>query len=102
MIKKRESRKKQESESALSKLRDELAMSQEEFGRAIGTTARTISRWEAGDSVPTFTIAQMKALDRLLRSKGITIQELPDEFSPSKRSHTSDQERSHNNHTPSS
>jgi len=63
-------------------LRDELDMSQEEFGRAIGTSARTISRWEAGDSVPTFTVPQMKALDRLLRSKGKSIQELPDNFGP--------------------
>lgn len=60
-------------------------MSQEEFGRAIGTTARTISRWEAGVSVPTFTVTQMKALDRLLRSKGRSIQDLPDDFGPPKR-----------------
>lgn len=95
MVKKRESRKQPESESPLSKLRDELNMSQEEFGRAIGTTARTISRWEAGDTVPTFTILQMKALDRLLRSKGKSIQELPDYFGAPKRSLQTNEARSH-------
>jgi putative transcriptional regulator len=84
MIKKRLSRNEQQGESPLRSLRLELDMSQEEFGRAIGTTARTISRWEAGDSVPTFTVTQMKALDRLLRSKGKTIQDLPDDFGPPK------------------
>lgn len=82
MIKKRVSREKDGGESPLKALRSELDMSQEEFGRSIGTTARTVSRWEAGDSVPTFTIAQMKALDQLLKSKGKTIQDLPDDFGP--------------------
>ncbi|KJH71219.1 helix-turn-helix domain-containing protein [Aliterella atlantica] len=86
MVKKRESRVQQESESPLKALREELDMSQEEFGRQIGTSARTVSRWEAGDSVPTFTIIQMKALDRLLRFKGKSIQELPDSFGPPHRS----------------
>lgn len=82
MIKKREN-KDNNGESPLKALRSELDMSQEEFGRSIGTTARTISRWEAGDSVPTFTIPQLKALDRLLKLKGKTIQDLPDDFGPS-------------------
>ena len=79
MVKKRIP-KKQEGESPLKKLRAELEMSQEEFGRSIGTTARTVSRWEAGDSVPTLTVSQMKALARLLESKGKTIHDLPDDF----------------------
>ncbi|HAX79271.1 MAG TPA: XRE family transcriptional regulator [Cyanobacteria bacterium UBA11372] len=69
-------------ESPLKKLREEFGMSQEEFARAIGTSARTVSRWEAGDNIPTFTIAQMKALDRLLRSRSKTLEDLPDEFGP--------------------
>lgn len=85
MVKKRQSRDQQEGDSPLKQLRDELDISQEEFGRLIGTTARTVSRWEAGDSVPTFTIPQMKALDRLLRSIGKSIQEVPDNFSPLNR-----------------
>ncbi|WP_067774811.1 helix-turn-helix transcriptional regulator [Nostoc sp. NIES-3756] len=82
MVKKRVNREQDGGDSPLKALRSELDMSQEEFGRSIGTTARTISRWEAGDTVPTFTVAQMKALDRLLKSKGRTIQDLPDDFGP--------------------
>ncbi|MGF1493304.1 MAG: helix-turn-helix domain-containing protein [Microcoleaceae cyanobacterium] len=67
-------------ESPLKKLREELGMSQEEFARQIGTSARTISRWERGDSVPSFTIAQMKALNDLLRANGKSLQDLPDSF----------------------
>ena len=85
MIKKRPSRNDQEGESLLRSLRLELDMSQEKFGRSIGTTARTISRWEAGDSIPTFTVSQMKAWERLLRSKGKSIQDLPDNFGPQKQ-----------------
>lgn len=91
MIKKRQN-KDNEGESSLKALRSELDMSQEEFGRSIGTTARTISRWEAGDSVPTFTIAQLKALDRLLKLKGKTIQDLPDYFGPSSQMQTAESE----------
>jgi DNA-binding transcriptional regulator YiaG len=79
MVKKRKS--KGEVDPPLKRLRDELEMSQEEFGRIIGISARTISRWEAGDSTPTFTISQMKALARLLESYGKSIYDLPDNFS---------------------
>ena len=67
-------------ESPLKKLREELGMSQEEFARQIGTSARTISRWETGENVPSFTISQMKALDALLQANGKTLQDLPDNF----------------------
>ena len=80
MIKKRESRNQQAGEAPLKKLRDELDMSQEEFGRHIGVSARTVSRWEAGDSTPTFTVKQMKLLDHLLQLHGRSIQSLPDNF----------------------
>lgn len=67
MVQRRKARE-QAGESPLKQLREEFGMSQEEFARHIGTSARTVSRWEAGDNIPTFTIAQMKALDRLMRS----------------------------------
>ncbi|MBD1874063.1 helix-turn-helix transcriptional regulator [Nodosilinea sp. FACHB-131] len=67
-------------ESPLRKLREEMGMSQEDFARRIGTSARTISRWETGDSVPSFTIAQMKALDALLLEHGKALKDLPDSF----------------------
>ena len=67
-------------ESPLKKLREEMGMSQEDFARRIGTSARTISRWETGDSVPSFTIAQMKALETLLLEHGKVLKDLPDSF----------------------
>ncbi|MBW4463150.1 MAG: helix-turn-helix domain-containing protein [Nodosilinea sp. WJT8-NPBG4] len=70
-------------ESPLRKLREEMGMSQEDFARRIGTSARTISRWETGDSVPSFTIAQMKALDALLLEHGKALRDLPDSFAAS-------------------
>ncbi|AFZ08978.1 MULTISPECIES: helix-turn-helix domain-containing protein [unclassified Microcoleus] len=81
MIKRRQPQE-EAGESPLKKLRDELGMSQEEFARQIGTSVRTVSRWEAGDNVPTFTIAQMKALANFLRSRGLTLDDLPDRFGP--------------------
>ncbi|HLO83416.1 MAG TPA: helix-turn-helix transcriptional regulator [Nostocaceae cyanobacterium] len=91
MVKKRPNREIDGNESPLRSLRNELGMSQEEFGRYIGTTSRTISRWENGDSVPTFTVSQMKALDRLLKSHGKTIQDLPNDFAPQKPQPTSEE-----------
>ena len=70
-------------ESPLKKLREELGMSQEDLARKIGTSARTISRWETGESVPSFTIAQMKALDALLMEHGKALKDLPDSFAAS-------------------
>ena len=81
MIKRRQPQE-EAGESPLKKLRDELGMSQEEFARQIGTSVRTVSHWEAGDNVPTFTIAQMKALANFLRSCGLTLDDLPDRFGP--------------------
>lgn len=69
-------------DSPLKILRDELSMSQEDFGRTIGVSVRTVSRWESGISVPSFTIQQLKALDKLLKTAGKTIQDLPDSFAP--------------------
>ncbi|MBK1990907.1 helix-turn-helix transcriptional regulator [Sphaerospermopsis aphanizomenoides BCCUSP55] len=69
-------------ESPLTHLRNELGLTQEEFGRTIGVSLRTVSRWEAGVNIPSFTLPQLKALDRLLRLNGKTIQDLPDSFAP--------------------
>lgn len=69
-------------ESPLKQLRDQLGMSQEDFGRAIGISVRTVSRWESGTNVPSFTLPQLKALDTLLRGNGKTVQDLPDDFGP--------------------
>ena len=69
-------------QSPLKQLRDDFGMSQEEFGRTIGISLRTVSRWEAGVNIPSFTLPQLKALDKLLKAHGKTIQDLPDSFAP--------------------
>lgn len=70
-------------ESPLKILREELGMSQESFGQAIGAARRTIVRWENGESIPAFTITQVKNLVKLLKSHGKNIEDLPDSLGPS-------------------
>jgi transcriptional regulator with XRE-family HTH domain len=72
----------QESESPLKKLREEAGLSQEGLARIIGVASATISRWERG-SPAMLTVPQMKALCKVF---GKSIEELPDEFGPQKRS----------------
>ncbi len=73
----------QESESPLKKLREEAGLSQEGLARIIGVASATISRWERGASPAMMTVPQMKALCKVF---GKSIEELPDEFGPPKRS----------------
>ena len=68
----------EDEESHLKKLREELEMSQEDLARSLGVSSQTISRWELGKNVPTFTVKQMKALEKLLASIGRSIGDLPD------------------------
>jgi DNA-binding XRE family transcriptional regulator len=68
----------EDEESHLKKLREELEMSQEDLARELGVSSQTISRWELGKNVPTFTVKQMKALEKLLASIGRLIGDLPD------------------------
>jgi putative transcriptional regulator len=72
----------QESNSPLKRLREEAGLSQQELASRIGVGLATISRWERGVSEAMLTVPQMKALCREL---GKSIEELPDEFGPSKR-----------------
>jgi transcriptional regulator with XRE-family HTH domain len=55
----------------------------EEFARRIGVSERTVRRWVKGTPA-TFTVPQMKALNRELDSIGFTLEDLPDSFSPTK------------------
>jgi len=71
-----------ESDSPLKRLREEAGLSQQELASRIGVGLATISRWERGVSEAMLTVPQMKALCREL---GKSIEELPDEFGPSKR-----------------
>ncbi len=75
----------EERESPLKRLREELGLSQEEFARIIGTSVRTVGRWEAGVSMATFTVPQMKALVRLLTSSGKSLEDFPDDLGPAGR-----------------
>ncbi|UNU24047.1 helix-turn-helix transcriptional regulator [Microcoleus vaginatus] len=68
----------EDEESHLNKLGEELEMSQEDLARELGVSSQTISRWELGKNVPTFTLKQMKAFEKLLASIGRSIGDLPD------------------------
>ncbi len=81
-------------ESPLKMLRDQLDLSQEQFAQLIGVSSKSVSNWERGVTPASLGIAQIKALDRLLRSKGLSIQKLPDSFGPPKQSEAL--ENSHN------
>ncbi|MEG4167210.1 MULTISPECIES: helix-turn-helix domain-containing protein [unclassified Microcoleus] len=83
---KRKRQTSSEDESPLKMLRDQLDLSQEQFARLIGVSSKSVSNWERGVTPASLGIAQIKALDRLLRSKGLSIQGLPDSFGPPKQS----------------
>lgn len=71
-----------EGESPLRVLRQLLGdISQEELARRLGVGVATISRWERGESVATFTIPQIKAFARELQSIGLGIDAIPDDLS---------------------
>lgn len=69
-------------ESPLKQIREALGLSQEAFAREIGTALVTVGRWERGQTPPTFTLPQIKALRRLIRPLGLDIDDLPDHFGP--------------------
>ncbi len=73
----------EDSESPLKKLREEAGLSQQALSHRIGVAVTTISRWERGESVAMLTVPQMKALCKVF---GKSVEELPDEFGPPKRS----------------
>jgi transcriptional regulator with XRE-family HTH domain len=62
----------------LKQLREQAALSQEGLARVIGVSGKTVSNWERGMSVASLTVPQMKALCNAL---GVTLDELPDDFS---------------------
>lgn len=64
----------------LKSLRELLGVSQEEFARRIGVAVITISRWERGVALPSFTVPQMKAFIQQLHLAGLEVDEIPDDF----------------------
>ena len=74
----------EEGVSPLKTIRTLLGMTQSQFAHVIGCEKETVSRWERGVYPATFTISQMKALDKTLKSAGFDLQDLPDSFAPYK------------------
>lgn len=67
-------------ENLLKQIRQALDMTQEEFGRTIGVHQTSVARWETGRSKPTFTIAQIKALQKEMRKLNLDFDDLPDDI----------------------
>lgn len=61
------------------RLRSLRGISQEALAEILGVSRTTVMNWETGRAVPRLTLPQIKALCRTLR---ITLDELPDSFSP--------------------
>lgn len=67
--------------TALKQLREDvLQLTQRQFADLIGVDPGTVSKWERGVQVPTFTIPQIKALTTTLNGAGISIFDLPDDL----------------------
>lgn len=66
--------------SPMRQIREALGMTQQDFAVAIGVSVTTVARWERGERNPMFTIAQIKALEKLIKTIGLKIKDLPDEL----------------------
>lgn len=73
-----------EGESPLDAVLSILGWTQKEFSKRIGPDPSTLRRWKKGESEASLTLPQIKELDKALREKGLTIQDLPDSFAPYK------------------
>jgi putative transcriptional regulator len=67
-------------ENPLKQIREALGISQEEFGKTLGTHRVSIKRWENGQIKPMFSSAQVKALQREMRKLGLDFEDLPDDL----------------------
>lgn len=72
----------EETDSPVKALRALLNLSQEDFARLLGVGTRTVQRWEAGTSQPSFTVAQFRKLDASLKAAGWSLDVLPDDLRP--------------------
>lgn len=71
----------EEGKGFLKALRELLGdISQETLARELGVSVVTVSRWERGVTPATFTVKQLKALIRLLRSVNLDVENLPDDL----------------------
>ena len=75
---------KVEGNSPLKTIRENLlGMSQQELASQLGIAVSTVSRWERGSGTPVFTPGQFKVILARLATKGITLEDLPDDWSNS-------------------
>lgn len=68
-------------ESPLKAIRNLLGMSQQQFASSLGLAVSTISRWERGQGSPMFTPSQFKVMLSALKEHGVSLSELPDDWS---------------------
>ena len=68
----------QEPKLTLKELRERAGLSQEALARLVGVSGKTVSNWERGISIANLTVPQLKTLCEVL---GVTLAELPDDFS---------------------
>ena len=66
-------------QSPLMLLRKRAGLNQHDLARLLGVSRTTIMRWETGRATPKLSLIQVKALCRSLR---VTVEDLPDNFSP--------------------
>ena len=66
--------------SPLKTLRELLGMSQEQFAALIGVSTRTVSRWETGESRPSFTPGQWRRLLNAMANVNLGMENLPDDL----------------------
>ena len=66
-------------QSPLMRFRILRGITQQQLADVLEIDRKTVSNWETGKSVPTFTVPQIK---RLLTALNITIDQLPDNFGP--------------------
>lgn len=66
-------------QSPLMRFRILRGITQQQLADILEIDRKTVSNWETGKSVPTFTVPQIK---KLLKSLDITVEQLPDNFGP--------------------
>ena len=63
----------------LVQLRDRLSLSQEDLARLLDVSVFQVSRWERGESKFKLDIRQYKKFASLLKSVGLSINDIPDD-----------------------
>lgn len=66
--------------NALRQIRKALGITQEDFALILGANRNSIIRWENGQTVPMFTLPQIKALQKQLRKLELDFEDIPDDW----------------------